>query len=271
MHERISVNSMCFMGSTLIDVGNAWRDLGVRRVSFISQSLFAEGIGAARDALATGRYKVETIAHPFMPGQQLEAREESWRGPRATLMQLIDMAVTLGARSIYLLTGGHGSLTWEQAAECFSQAIAPCVARAKETGIALLIENALPLYAELHIAHSLRDTLTLAEMAGIGVNIDVYGCWTEAGLRTSIERAIPRCHVVQLSDYVYGDRALPSRAVPGDGAIPLERILGWILGAGYTGAFDLELLGPRIDKEGHVAAARRTCEYLGNILTSLGA
>jgi sugar phosphate isomerase/epimerase len=271
MHERISVNSMCLMDSPLIEVGNAWRELGARRVSFISQSLFTEGLGAAREALATGSYKVETIAHPFMPGQHLEAREESWREPRANLMRLLDMAAALGGRSIYLLTGGHGSLTWEQAAECFSEAVAPCVARAKEAGVALMIENALPLYADLHIAHSLRDTVTLAEMAGIGVNIDVYGCWTEAGLRASIERALPRCHIVQLSDYVYGDRGLPARAVPGDGAIPLERILGWILGAGYTGAFDLELIGPRIDQEGPLAAVRRTGERLGQILSSLGA
>ena len=134
-----------------------------------------------------------------------------------------------------------------------------------------MIENALPLYADYHIAHSLRDTLALAEMAGIGVCIDLFGCWTEAGLRASIERAIPRCNLIQLSDYVYGDRSLPSRAVPGDGAIPLQRILDWMLAAGYTGAFDLELIGPRIDKEGHLEAVRRTGDYLGKILSSLGA
>jgi sugar phosphate isomerase/epimerase len=271
MHERISVNSMCFPGAGFGEVGGYWQKLGARRVSFISPPLLAEGVGPARDALGRGRYQVETIAHPFMPGRQLEPREESWRDARADLTRLIEAAAELGGRSIYMLTGGHGSLTWEQAAECFSQAIAPCVARAKEAGIALLIENAPPLYADLHIAHSLRDTLTLAEMAGIGVCVDLFGCWTEAGLRASIERAIPRCALVQLSDYVYGDRALPSRAVPGDGAIPLERILGWVLDAGYAGAFDLELIGPRIDKEGHLEAAQRTGEHLGKMLNSLGA
>jgi sugar phosphate isomerase/epimerase len=270
MHERISVNNLCFPGTPLGDVGVAWRELGARRVSFVSQSLLAEGMGAARGALATGHYKVETIAHPFLPGQHLEARE-AWNDARANLTRMIEAATALGGRSIYMLTGGHGSLTWEQAAECFSEAVAPCVGQARDAGIELLIENALPLYADIHIAHSLRDTLTLAEMAGIGVCIDLFGCWTEAGLRASIERAIPRCHLVQLSDYVYGDRTLPSRAVPGDGVIPLERTLGWLLEAGYSGAFDLELIGPRIDREGHLEAARRTGEHLGEILTSLGA
>jgi sugar phosphate isomerase/epimerase len=162
-------------------------------------------------------------------------------------------------------------LTWEQAAECFSAAIAPCVVEAKQAGIALATENASSLHADNHIAHTLRDAVTLAEMAGIGVCLDVYNCWVEAGLRESIERAMPLCRIVQLSDYVYGDRALPCRAVPGDGAIPLERITRWILGAGYQGAFDLELIGPRIDKEGHLEATRRSAQRIGEMLSALGA
>lgn len=108
-------------------------------------------------------------------------------------------------------------------------------------------------------------------MAGIGVCIDIYGFWTEAGLQVTIERTISRCGLVQLSDDVYGDRSLPSRAVPGDGAIGIRRFLATMLSARYGGAFDLELLGPRIDREGHFDASvgnlpRRedsngSCEY----------
>ena len=85
------------------------------------------------------------------------------------------------------------------------------------------------------------------------------------------ERAMPRCHLIQVADYVYGDRALPARAGPGDGAVPLRRIFDWALSAGYRGAFDLELIGPRIDAEGHLAAARRAADVVGEMLQSLGA
>ena len=125
-----------------------------------------------------------------------------------------------------------------------------------------MIEPASTVFADIHIAHSLRDVVQLAEMAGIGVCLDVFTCWTEAGLEQTIERAMPRCQLIQVSDYVLGDRASPCRAVPGDGAIPLERILGWALDAGYAGAFDLELLGPRIDGEGRAAACRRSAEWI---------
>jgi sugar phosphate isomerase/epimerase len=99
----------------------------------------------------------------------------------------------------------------------------------------------------------------------------MFACWTEAGLRETIEQAISRCHVIQVGDWKYGDRSLPARAVPGDGVIPLKRMCEWALNAGYEGAFDLELLGPRIDQEGRVKAVGRAARYMSELLDSLAA
>ena len=271
MHDRLSVHAICFPSAGLRELTGYWRELGAHRVSLVSNLLLEEGLPAAQEALRASNCTVESITHPFLPGRHLEMREESWVDARATLTRLIQDAKSLGARSIYMLTGGHGSLTWEEAAEAFRQAIAPCVIQARAAGIALMVENSAALYADIHIAHTLRDSVILAELAGIGVCIDLFACWTEAGLRESIERAMPACHLVQVCDYIYGDRSLPSRAVPGDGAIPLKRILQWMLQAGYAGTFDIELVGPRIDAQGQLTAVRRAADNLGEILRSLGA
>ena len=271
MHDRISVNSICFPGAGFRELAGYWQALGARRVSLVSTLLLDEGRVAAQEALRAGDCRVETIAHPFLHGRHLEATEASWSQERDTFERVLEDARALGARSIYLLTGGHGTLTWEEAAEVFRAAVAPCVAKARQAEIPLMIENAPPLYAHTHIAHTLRDAVTLAQIADVGVCIEFFACWTEAGLRQSIEQAMPRCHVVQVCDYVYGDRSLPSRAVPGDGAIPVKRMIGWILEAGYRGAFDLELIGPRIDNEGPLNAVRRAAENVGEMLRSLGA
>jgi len=271
MHARVSVHAVCFPGAGLRELAAYWRELGTRRVSLVSNHLLDEDLAAAQEVLRAGDFRVETITHPFLGDRNLEQRDESWREARDTLTRLIHAAKSVGARSIYMLTGGHGSLTWEEAAEVFRTAIAPCVTQAKATGIALAVENSSALYAHTHIAHTLRDAVTLAQTAGIGVCMDLFACWTEAGLRETIERAMPDCPVVQVCDYVYGDRALPSRAVPGDGAIPVKRILEWVLKAGYTGAFDLELIGPRIDAEGRLEAVRRAASNVGEMLRALGA
>jgi hypothetical protein len=52
--------------------------------------------------------------------------------------------------------------------------------------------------------------------------------------------------------------------------MPLARLFDWLLSAGYDGAFDLELIGPRIDAEGRLPAARRAAERVGELLDSLG-
>lgn len=270
MHPRTSLHVACFLGASFPEMGEHWLALGAERVSLESGQLEREGLPAARAALA-GR-GVETMTHLFMgPGGHLTPDEAAWQEPRERLGRAIANARALGGRSIYMLTGGHGSLTWEEAADCFARAVAPCIQEAEAAGIALLIEDAVPHYAHVHIGHSLRDTVTLAEMAGIGVNIDLFSCWTEAGLRETIRRAMPLCQLVQIGDYVFGDPCLPGRAVPGDGDIPLDRLVGWILEAGFTGSFDIELIGPRIAAEGPVAAAGRAIARVDELLRGLGA
>ena len=61
------------------------------------------------------------------------------------------------------------------------------------------------------------------------------------------------------------------RAVPGDGAIPIEPFVAQALAGGYPHGFDLELIGPRIDREGRLEATRRACQTVSVMLERLGA
>ena len=62
--------------------------------------------------------------------------------------------------------------------------------------------------------------------------------------------------MAQLSDYVIGTTETGNRVVPGDGDIPLERLVAMALDAGFEGMFDLEVMGPRIEEEGYPSAVR---------------
>lgn len=114
----------------------------------------------AQRGLARGDLRAANLNHPFATFPDLESE-----GGEATanLLQAIDIAATLGATNVYLLTGGRGSLTWEQAAERFADLVATCKARAQASGVTLLVENASSFNADIHIAHTLADTITLAE------------------------------------------------------------------------------------------------------------
>jgi sugar phosphate isomerase/epimerase len=62
--------------------------------------------------------------------------------------------------------------------------------------------------------------------------------------------------------------------VPGDGDIPLAPVLSALAAAGYRGAFELELVGPRIEEEGYESAITRaltaTTALLGESLADRG-
>lgn len=270
MHTRLSVNQICFPGATIAQLQAYWQALQLTRVSCLSMPLLDNHFAALRDVLKQNNFQLETIAHVFLSSGDLSSREAIQAG-RSRLNDLIRKAEQLGARSIYMMTGGHGYLSWEEAAQNFCDAIAPCVEQANSAGITLAIENAPAVYADVNLAHTLNDAISLAEMANINVCIELFACWAEAGLEKLFERAVSRCCLVQLSDYVYGDRALPARAVPGDGVIPLRKIIASLLNVGYRGVFDLEIIGPRIDREGHFAAAQRAANYLDHILSEVGA
>ena len=54
--------------------------------------------------------------------------------------------------------------------------------------------------------------------------------------------------------------------MPGDGDIPLARLLATVLNAGYRGYVELEMLGPRIEDEGYRDAIARGIEALEPML-----
>jgi len=263
-HQRLSVHNVTFYGEPLDDLASHWAKLGVSRLSILGDQLLDPEFS---QFLQHNSYRVEAVTHIFAGGRLSGEPQPA----RVALSTVIDAAARVGARSVYMLTGGRGDLTWEQAAERFCDMVAPCAEHAQQVGVALAIECASSLYADIHLAHTLRDTITLAEMGGLGVCIDVFHCWAEADFDALVQRALPRTELIQLSDYVLGDRALPARAVPGDGAIPLEAFVAQALAGGYVHGFDLELIGPRIDGEGRMAATQRACDVVSAMLEKRGA
>lgn len=269
MHPRVCLHQVAFMKESTTAFVEHCRAIGVAHMTLVSPLLMLPGgLDEARRALSAGGPRCTTVNHPFAMQPDLDKdRGEA----TARLTQAIDIASALGAQNIYLVSGGRGTLDWEAAAERFAALIAPCRPAAREKGVKLLVETASDFNVDIHIAHTLDDTIALAQAAGIGVCIELHACWFEGGLAGKFRRAMPITGLVQVSDYVPGDRSAPCRAVPGDGMVPLERLLGDLLAAGYTGVFDLELVGPRIEAEGARAATTRAAERLSEILTRLGA
>jgi sugar phosphate isomerase/epimerase len=269
MHPRVCLHQVGFLSEGTDAFIAFCGEIGVGHVTLaMLPGTGPEAYAAARAALEGSKVEPNNWAHPFARYPDLE---NDSGGAAERLNATIDTCAAIGCGHVYLVSGGRGALDWEGAAERMAQLVAPSREYASQRGVALSVETANMLNADIHIAHTLDDTIRLAEIAGIGVTIDLGACWFEGRLADKFRRAMSHTRLVQVSDYVLGDRVTPHRAVIGDGTVPVERLCGQLLDLGYQGVFDLELTGPRIDAEGHRAAFARAAENLSEILTRLGA
>jgi sugar phosphate isomerase/epimerase len=266
MHRNISINTLCFDAGPLDAHVDAVVRLGARGISPDLMQIDECGASSAAALIRDAGLDVATLTHrSFAFASPTEV------GPaRERLERTIDIAAKIGAQSVIMTTGGRGMLAWPEAADRFAEAVAPCAALAREAGIALGIEQTSHLYADASIAHRLSDSLRIADQAAISLIIDLFACWFDADIDEAIAAAAPHTALVQVSDYVYGDRGLPCRAVPGDGAIPLERLLPAIVHGGFRGYFDLEILGPRLQAEGVEIGLGRAGSIVGKLLDAAG-
>jgi len=194
-----------------------------------------------------------------------------WTGDRSRLLDVLDVAVALGATCLGTTTGPSGALDWDEAAGALGSALAPVAEAAAGHDVVLAIEQTLPVRVEIGFVHSLRDSVELAERFGLGVIMESNYCFKERALAATVRAAGARITRVQVSDLVPPSTVVPDRAVPGDGVVPLASLVRLVLDAGYTGPFELEMLGPRIEAEGYESACRRGVAALSEILTDAGA
>jgi sugar phosphate isomerase/epimerase len=265
VHPRLTVFDRVFGGATVEDVISGLGCAVAPRAGIARARLERDGVRESAAAIAAAGLDVTHLLHG--PLFELE-RASTWEAARADAIETLELATSLGARCVYGLTGPAYGLTWEAAAEAFAAAAAPVAEHARATGVPFLLEPANMLFAKLGFLHTLRDTVEVARDSGLAVCLDVQHCWTERGLRETIRQASGLVGLVQLSDLL-PDRREPYRAVPGDGVIPLERIVAAVLEDGYTGYFDLELYG----EEGvePVETIKRSADYVGALLERLGA
>jgi sugar phosphate isomerase/epimerase len=266
MHPRITVTNAFPKSDPLEqDLARA-RAVGVQRLAIHGAKLDAAGPERMIAIVQDAGIPVTHIVHRAM--FTLDAPDR-WPGETAKLVETIDVAATLGVPLVYGTSGPGGALAFEDAVDALGRALPDARAHAAQRGVGLLLETTNPQFADIDIFHTLRDTVAGAERVGVGICLDIHASWTEPGLHDTIRRAVPTTRLVQVGDYLPGTRDL-DRVIPGDGIIPLERIIGWILEAGYTGLFDLELRDTAGIADPTVAL-QRAIERLSTILEGLGA
>ena len=268
MHPRVCVSAICTYKLDLAADLDFWADNGIDCVGVSVAKLEAFGWDEGTRRVADAGVRVANL---IGLGPFVLTRPEQWEAQRERLVRALEAGRELNAECVVFTTGPAGPLPWDEAADALETALGPVLAEARAFGIPFAVEHTNSLRVDVGFVHSLRDVVDLARRLGTGVCMEVNACWAERGLAETIAASIDVIRLVQVSDFAIGTLATPDRLVPGDGDIPLARIIGQVLGAGYPGVFDLELIGPKIEAEGYAAAVPRAVANLGDLLRGLGA
>lgn len=261
-HPRLSVSEMCTYPQPFADELALWDELGLRHVGLVVAKPDDYGRAAAVDALRARSLTATTV----ITGNFDLSAPESWDATRERINSAVDLAAQVGGCT-YFTPGRRDGRSFDELAAALARAVEPCASYAESRGVRLAIEPSLR--TDQSFVHTLRDGIDVADRAGIGLIADIGNCWAERDVEDTVRRAGPRLAAVQICDAVYGTPSKPSpggRVVPGDGDLDLASFVEAALDAGYAGAFELELVGPAIEAEGHISATRRAVERASGLL-----
>jgi len=265
VHPRLSISAVSSWQWSLDDDLRFWSSAGIDHVGLSFRKLEEAGVERAVAAIADAGLRVSNIVEL---GWWKLADRARWSRQQDRLLQAVDIARVFGA-CLVLTTGPAGTLDWDAAADALQEAVDPVRDAARAAGVVVTIEPTGPLRLDLSFVTTFRDGIDLARRTDLAVCMEVNSCFAERDLAGSIVSGADVLAHVQVSDFVIGSLCTPDRAVPGDGDIPLGRILADVLATGYRGAFELEMVGPRIEAEGYEGAIRRSMAYLDQMLGDL--
>jgi sugar phosphate isomerase/epimerase len=262
--SRISINGVCFSGQSLQDDLSFCDEHGLSYLTVPMSKVDEAGPEASRSAIRRSAVTVDTT---LLPSLFTLEDESVWPSETRRIIDAIDFAANIGASAIYTTTGPAGRMAWEDATNALARALRPALDYAASRDVMLLVESTPPMYAHFGFVFHLDEVVELTRRTGLGLVIDVFGVYHERHLLQTIREAAGEIRLVQVSDYVPGQLSPDnSRAVPGDGVVPLPDILRTVLDTGYGGLFDIETFGPRIEQEGASDAVLRGAQFLSGVL-----
>lgn len=265
-YARIAVNPMATFELPFEKEASIVASLPTPRMGVLSRKLDERGWDEGLAALERHGVAVPYLIHGIYSAPDDDA---GWAGESALLARTIDLAADVGAEFVYMCTGPAGALRWEEAVSRLGERLAPAAEQAAARRVGLVVENSMSIWAQVSFVFSVRDTVALARQLGLGLCLDFGLGWLEPQLGETIHAAADLIRLVQVGDRDLTSLVEPDRLVPGDGDLPLDRLISDVLDAGYGGLFDVEIFGPHIDEEGPLSALGRSIDWLTDALDRL--
>ena len=259
---RVSVSQVCSLSWSFEQDVRRYAELGVPAIALLRSKLASCGLPRAKQLLRESGLPVAGYGSIGIFSLHERAR---WKAELASAAREIEEAAELGAPTVTLLSGGGAGRRYAESESALLAILESLLPLAERAGVQLVFEHNSPLRVDLGFVHSLHDALDLAERVAsphFRVCCELNNAWVERFLYEDVRDRCGRIGLVQVNDFPEGTRATPERAALGHGVIPLRPILAAFEAAGYDGWYELEFLGPAVEKLGYEESIRCSLAYL---------
>ena len=267
IHPKLCVNALSSFSWSFDQDLALWKELGIGFAGLLISKIDDDIDGKLKRLTDAGIRPSVIVCGGFNIGDPA-----TWEQSRSGINSILASVAQVDKECVvYFPPGKTSGATWEEVANQFAEAVAPCVAFSKSCGVKLAFE---PTHrTDASFVSSLKDAVGIARQTGLGIVLDFGNCWMESNLRATILEAGEHIALVQIDDVEIGGHGKGpgrGRVQIGDGELPLERLMKDVIDSGYTGVYDLEVIGPSAEQEGYESALRRGVVSASQLLVDAG-
>lgn len=174
---------------------------------------------------------------------------DSFRDSVADALDALKLAAQIGAECLVVVSGARAYHTKNHAARLLRDALVELGDAGVELGVQIAVQPMMrgigSRWTFLNTLDATVEALLKCHHPSVGMVFDTYHLGREVGLGTRMNELVPFIKLVSLSD---GEESPASshrecdRVLPGEGTLPVQSIVHALDAAGYSGAYEMQIL-----------------------------
>jgi sugar phosphate isomerase/epimerase len=258
---RVSVSQASSLSWSFEQDLESYVALGVRAVTVLPLKVEPVGLDVARRAIERSGLRVAGYG---TCGYFSLHDPDRLAGDIEVMRRHLAVAGELGADTVTIVSGSGRGRPYGESEASFRRVIEQILPDAERAKVVLTFENTAPMRVDLGFVHTFHDALDLVasiDSSWFKACLELNNAWMERFLYDDIAAHADRIGLVQVNDFAEGTRTTPDRVPLGDGIIPLDRIFEALISSGYAGWYEIEQVGPDIERLGYEESIRRSLRY----------
>ncbi|MEZ6055807.1 MAG: sugar phosphate isomerase/epimerase family protein [Planctomycetaceae bacterium] len=266
VEQRLAVNQLTTLHWTLSEALCGYREQAIPGIGVALSRMKTRGLERAIEEVVGSGLRVSTLG---WVGGFTGLNGYSWKEAVRDARFAIWVAGQIGAEAVNVMTGPRRLHIPKHARRIVIEALKELAPVAAENKVRLAVQPMHPVFARSWtFLHTLDDALAMIREIDdphVGLGFGPYHLADESGLMQRLPELVPLIATVQLSDWHRPPQNDQDRVLPGDGCLPLSKIISTLEESGYQGMYEIDAWGRDLWNRDHhdlISDCRRRYEDL---------